>query len=350
MQKTALIAGTTGVVGRALLNHLDAERDWNIVALARRPPDFPTRARFLQVDLANAADAKTKLAGVGAITHVFFAAYAPGATLAEEARHNALLFENLLAAAEAAAPASLQHVQLIHGSKWYGNHLGPYRTPAREDDPGHMPPNFYFDQQAHVIERQRGKPWTWSSLRPHGICGHAVGSSLNQLTAMAVYASIAKHLGQPLRFPGKPGAFNAVYQMTEAAYLARGMVWTATQPQCANQVYNFTNGDFLRWCNLWPKLARFFEMEPGPVQAIPLQSQMADKDVLWRDIQARHGLEPVPLDQLVNWRFADFVFNCEYDQMSDLTKVRNAGWMGANDSEAMYIRLMQGLREQRIIP
>jgi hypothetical protein len=35
----------------------------------------------------------------------------------------------------------------VHGAKWYGMHIGPYRTPAREGDPRHMPPNFYYDQQ-----------------------------------------------------------------------------------------------------------------------------------------------------------------------------------------------------------
>ncbi len=260
------------------------------------------------------------------------------------------MFENLLAQVEANCAETLSHVQVIHGSKWYAAHLGPYKTPAREDDPPHMPPNFYFDQQAHVIERQRGKSWTWSILRPHGICGLAIGSSLSQLTAMAVYASIAKHLGHPLRWPGKPGAFTAVYQMTEAAYLAKGMVWTATSVQCANQVYNFTNGDYLRWNNLWPHIARFFEMEPGQIQSIKFETFMADKEDLWREIRTRHQLANHRLDQLVNWRFADYVFNCEYDQMSDVTKIRNDGWMGANDSQVMYVRLLQGLRDRRIIP
>jgi cob(I)alamin adenosyltransferase len=34
-----------------------------------------------------------------------------------------------------------------------------------------------------MSERQRGKRWTWSALRPHGVCGLAIGSSMNQLTA-----------------------------------------------------------------------------------------------------------------------------------------------------------------------
>lgn len=350
VKKTALIAGTTGVVGRALLEYLEKDGDWEIVALSRRPPDFPTRARFISVDLADRSDASAKLASVEGITHVFYAAYAPAKSLAEEAVLNAAMFETLLDEVVRASGTTLEHVHLVHGSKWYGNHLGPYKTPAREDDPGHMPPNFYFDQQAHVIARRDGQPWSWSISRPHGICGLAIGSSLSQLTALAVYASIAKHLGHPLRFPGKPGAFTAVYQMTEAAYLAKGIVWMATSPQCRNQVYNFTNGDFLRWENLWPKIARFFEMEPGRVQSISFQTFMSDKDDLWRTIRQKHGLAEFRLDQLVNGRFADYVFNCEYDQMSDLTKIRNAGWMGANDSEAMYVRLLKDLRDKRVIP
>ncbi len=350
MTKTALIAGALGVVGRALLNFLEQEQDWEIIALSRRSPDFPTRARFIPTDLGDPADCAKKLGALDQVTHVFFTAFAPGATLAEEAAHNAAMLENLIGALENNGAPSLQHVHLMHGSKWYGNHLGPYKTPAKEDDPGHLPPNFYFDQQAWIAERQKGKSWTWSAFRPHGICGLAIGSSMNQLTAMALYATIMKHLGRPLRFPGTPGFFNAVYQMTEANYLATGMVWAATSESCANSAFNFTNGDYLRWCHLWPKVACFFEMEADGVQSVSLQSMMADKEPLWQKIRTEHGLRDYTLAQLTNWAFADFVFGCGYDQMSDLTKIRNAGWTGANDSEAMYLRLLQGLRDQRMIP
>ena len=42
--------------------------------------------------------------------------------------------------------ASLRRVVLVTGTKYYGSHLGPFKTPARESDPRHMPPNYYFDQ------------------------------------------------------------------------------------------------------------------------------------------------------------------------------------------------------------
>jgi nucleoside-diphosphate-sugar epimerase len=125
MKRTALIAGTTGVVGRALLEHLEQDTSWEIIALSRRPPDFPTRARFLSVDLSDPSDTAAKLGHLRGVTHVFFAAYAPAASLAEEARLNAAMFENFLKAVEHSSTATLEHVQVVHGSKWYAAHLGP---------------------------------------------------------------------------------------------------------------------------------------------------------------------------------------------------------------------------------
>jgi hypothetical protein len=31
----------------------------------------------------------------------------------------------------------------------------------------HLPPNFYYDQQDLVTERQKGKQWNWSASRPY---------------------------------------------------------------------------------------------------------------------------------------------------------------------------------------
>ena len=41
------------------------------------------------------------------------------------------------------------------------------------------------------------------------------------LPAIAVYATISRELGLPLRFPGKPGAYNAIYQVTKYERILR---------------------------------------------------------------------------------------------------------------------------------
>ena len=44
-------------------------------------------------------------------------------------------------------------------------------------------------------------------------------------TAIAVYAAISRELGLPLRFPGKPGAFDTIYQVTEFTHFANAALW-----------------------------------------------------------------------------------------------------------------------------
>ena len=68
---------------------------------------------------------------------------------------------------------------MLEGVKWYGYHLGAYRTPAREDDPPCVPAYFYEAQHAHVLQAQRGQSWTWSTTRPGAVCGYANGARLN---------------------------------------------------------------------------------------------------------------------------------------------------------------------------
>ena len=98
-------------------------------------------------------------------THVFYCALQARPTWAEHNAPNLAMLVNAVDAIDAAS-SRLQHVHLAEGTKFYGTHLGPFRTPAREDDPPHMLPNFYFDQEMWLRERQRGASWSWSALRP----------------------------------------------------------------------------------------------------------------------------------------------------------------------------------------
>jgi nucleoside-diphosphate-sugar epimerase len=347
---TALIAGALGVVGRALVEHLEDDPDWRVIGLSRRAPDFGTSATFLSVDLLDAADTKAKLGGLADVTHVFFTPYAPRATFAEEVAPNLAMLTNLVGTVEAAAPG-LAHIQLMQGAKWYGVQFGaPYKTPAKEDDPRHMPPNFYYDQQDWLVERQKGKAWSWSALRPHGVWGFSVGSEMNMLTAIAVYAAISKELGLPLRWPGDPRTLDVVYQITDVALLAKAMVWAATDPRAANQPFNMTNGDYTRWSWLWPRIAAFFDMETAPGPHVSLAAVMADKKALWDDIVEKHQLRRYRMDELTTWRFADYAFRNANDQMSSLTKARQAGWTETWDTEETIVQQLDRMRRDRIIP
>ena len=77
---------------------------------------------------------------------------------------------------------------------------------------------------------------------------------------------------------------------------------------------------------------------------------MADKAGLWERMTARHGLRPIPYDQLVAWPFADYVFNSDWDVVSDLTRCRQHGFHRNVDTHEMLDRLLRQFRASRIVP
>ncbi len=347
--RKALVVGATGVTGRSILQQLVASGRWDVVSVSRRVPDVSGAFRHLSVDLLDAEACRVALAREPEVSHVFYTAYVEKPTWAETVGPNVTMLTNVLDAVEATSSA-LAHVNLMHGTKWYGNHLGPFKTPAKESDPRHMPPNFYYNQHDLVSRRQRAASWSWTTARPHGICGFARGNPMNLVMVLAVYASICKALGLPLRHPGSEGNARALYQVTDSRHLARAVEWMATEPACANQDFNVTNGDVFRWQHLWPRIAEYFQMPLAPPQAIRLEEMMADKGPVWERLVADHDLQPIPWRELVSWGYGDFVFGPEFDIVSSTTKLRQFGFGEALDSEDMFLRLFAELRAARVIP
>jgi nucleoside-diphosphate-sugar epimerase len=353
MKKTAVVVGALGVIGRYVVEKLASLPDWQVIGLSRRKGEDRERVRYVPVDLLDLRDVEAKLAGLKEATHVFYAAFQASSGAAANFATNIAANRDMLVHSVSAidrASSRLERVVLVTGTKYYGSHLGPFKTPAREDDPRHMPPDFYFDQIDWLTGYQGGKRWNWVELRPQTLCGFSPGSPMSIVPAIAVYAAISKELALPLRFPGKPGAWRSIYQVTESTQLAAAALWAATEPRCANQAFNITNGDYFRWCHLWPKIAEAFEMPLAEPQTISLTQHMADKAPLWDRMVAKHGLKPHRFEEIAAWPFADYVFGCDWDVMSSVTKSRRYGFHDVVDSEEMFVRLLARFRAERIVP
>ena len=350
-KQKALIAGATGVVGRNLLKHLLAIGGWEITALSRRKPDVQGAYEHITVDLMDTAQCKAKLSHLSDVTHVFFAAVTTNSDPLAPAlvSHNLTLLCNVVETIEPIA-TGLQHIHFMQDTKWYGSHLGPFKTPALEDDPRHMPPNFYYNQWDYMVERQRGKSWTYTSARPHAISGFAIGNPSNLTMVIGIYAVISKALGLPLCHPGTAENYRALYQCTDSGLLARAMVWMATTPRCANQDFNITNGDLIRWEHLWPKLAQHFNMVSGARRQINLVKTMADKGPVWDSVVKKYGLRPIAYQDIVRWPYGDFVFTPGYDVISNVSKLRQFGFHESVDTEEMFYRLWNDMRAEKVLP
>jgi nucleoside-diphosphate-sugar epimerase len=347
--KKALVAGALGVTGRTLINYLASLGDWEVIGLSRRSPEFRTTAKFIAVDLLNRSEVETRLGGIDDITHVFFAALQPAADFFAEVAPNLAMLTHTVETVERNS-GTFRKVVLIEGAKFYGAHLGPYKTPAKETDFRHLPPNFYYNQEDYLRERSVGTVWSWAALRPSCICGFAVGNPMNMATVIAVYAALCKELKLPLRFPGSLGAYRALMEMTDAELLAKAIVWAGENESCDGQAFNITNGDFTRWENIWPRIAEYFKMEYAPPQRFPLAKFMSDKEPLWKDLVKKYELLDYSFREAAAWEFGEAIFNLEYDVMSDTTKARHFGFHECVDTEEMLLRLFTQFQKMRFIP
>jgi nucleoside-diphosphate-sugar epimerase len=349
-KRVALVIGPTGAIGGPLAEALARRKDWRVYGMSRNPPPHAGSFTHVAGDLADPASCRRALARIEPVTHAFFAARAPfreGGV--EDVEANVAMLAATLDALEPRAQA-LAHVHLLEGTKWYGMHLGPYPTPSREDDPRHLPPNFYYDQQDLLSARAIRGGFDWSASRPSYICDFAPRRARNLITVLGAYAAICRELGVPLDFPGTERAYSVLAELSDATSLAEAIVFIATHEAGSNAAFNVTNGDSFRWSRLWPLLAQWFGIACGVPRHIRLATWMADKGPVWDRLTERHGLQRRSLESLASWEFADFVFEKQWDLLSDVGRLRRAGFNACVDSIAMIRDQLERYRDAGLLP
>ena len=351
--RVAVVAGATGAAAKRLVEVLLADPDWEVVGLCRNLPALKRqRLSYIACDLTDPASTRAALARCPQATHLFYTArakFSDASAGVEDVAGNRAMLANLLDGAEAAA-SGLEHVHLVEGTKWYGMHLGAMRLPHREDDPRHMPPNFYYDQQDLLSARAAGARWSWSASRPGFLYDFAPERPRNLVPLIGAWAALCAELRLPLDFPGKPACYDALMEATDATQLARGLKWMASAPAARNEAFNLTDGSLFRWSGLWPKIARLYGLECGVPRPLRLGEWMADKGPVWERIVQRHGLVAQPMAAVVTWGFGDFLWGLEHDVVSSMTKIRQAGFHDTLDTEAEILAHLQRYREARILP
>lgn len=354
--RTALIAGSTGIVGRNLAEHLTAQPGWRVLGLARRPIGME-KVEPIAADLTDPASLGQALADAQP-THIFFTSWLRQATEAENIRVNAGMVRNLL---DAVRPAkTLQHVALVTGLKHY---LGPFEaygkgelpaTPFREEQPRLPIENFYYAQEDEVFAAAERDGFAWSVHRPHTIVGFAVGNAMNMGVTLAAYATLCRETGQAFVFPGSETQWNSLTDMTDARLLAAQLAWASTTPAAFNQAFNVVNGDVFRWKWMWERLAGWFGVEaaPYPRQIATLESQFAAMDApkLWREIAAKYDLAEPDLNRLTSAWHTDADLGRPIEVVTDISKSRRLGFREYQATDESFFDLFTKLRTARFIP
>jgi nucleoside-diphosphate-sugar epimerase len=347
-QMSVAVLGAAGTIGQAVVEEF-SEQGHIVTALARRESIWPESVRYERMDLWDVVGTTETMRAIGSHDAVVFAAYQDGPDIGGIVGPNVELLRNALDAVRAAGWET-RHVTLYQGGKYYGAHIGPFKTPAKESDPRLPGPNFYYAQQDLLEARAESDGFGYSIFRPEAVCGIAPGNPLNLLLVIAVYAAICREVGIPMRFPGTRGNYEALYQVTDAGLLGRATVWGATSDTAHREAFNIANGDHLRWVHLWPELAKMLEVEPGPQHHLSLALHMADYSDVWKGITKRHGLKTIPYESIVNFAFGDFIWGNSYDNVFSMVKLRQAGFGEHMDTELMFASLFNRLRLEHLIP
>jgi nucleoside-diphosphate-sugar epimerase len=347
--RQALVVGASGLLGTNFVRHLRGAGGWHITTLSRRPAAGLEPDAHIALDLLDGPECTRIGPTLEGMTHVFFLprVVQKGYQIAVEP--NLAMLRNLV---DFLVPSArrLEHIQLMHGCNWYGVHLGPFKTPAKETDPRPAIENFYYGQHDYLTAKQKGQRWTWSTIRPHFVNGVAVGSPSNLVGLLGTYAAIQRELGEPLHFPGREAAFDAPLTHAHIDIVSKAMVWAATDPRCANQDFNVANGDYFRWRDAWRKVTAHFGMSAGRPAALKLEDLMRDKAPVWDRIVERHGLRRIVFEQAADWAFADSIFRLEWEQTMSVVKAHQHGFCQMLDSEQALLGLLAEYRAQKLLP
>jgi nucleoside-diphosphate-sugar epimerase len=360
-QKKVLIAGATGLVGYAAMKHFASEPDCEVIAVSRRRPDETFGARWLPLDLTDAAACAKLAPECAGVTHLVYAALHERPELVagwqedEQIRTNEAMLQNLFDPLESVAPG-LRHVTLLQGTKAYGVHVRPLTVPARENrSEMHEQRNFYWNQERYLRARQAGKAWRWSILRPVLIVGDSVGSAMNVIPALGVYAAMMRRAGKTaLDYPGGGGR---VAQAVDADLLARAIAWSGESEQAKNEIFNVTNGDVFVWPNVWPAIADALGFEAGVHVPLRLDTEIRLREDDWAAIRTAHGLKSGTLKEFVglSFEYADYTMGYGRDTpgpaaLVSTIKLMQAGFHEVMDTEAMFRKCFAEMQAKRLLP
>ena len=355
--KQVLIAGASGLVGRGAIRAF--ARDCEVIAVSRRQPEGVGNVRFIAVDLFDADACREVFSRLKDVTHLVFAALyeKDGGLLAswldpEQIEGNAAMLRNLFEPLSAVAK-NLQHVTLLQGTKAYGAHVRPLPLPAREDrDELKSQPNFYWNQEDYLREKQRGANWTFTILRPQIIFGDALGAAMNPIAAFGLYGALLKEMGEPLHYPGGTGS---VFEGVDADLVGRAIRWASESEAARDQAFNITNGDVMVWRNVWPAIADALGMKVGADRPALLARTLPPRAGEWDKIRTKYDLQAPDLMAFAgkSLDYVDLLMAGDAVRLPILVstvKLRRAGFTEMIDSEAMLRNAIAQMQARKLLP
>ncbi len=356
LMKKVLVVGATGLIGKETIKKFVEQNNVEVVGVSRRPVEVKGMTH-LQVDLTDERQCNELFSQLTDVTHVVYAALyekpklTAGWTDEEQIEMNKRMIKNVLEPLEKASRKTLKHITLLQGTKAYGGHVREFKIPAKEgiSDARDLP-NFYWEQQHYIEELQVGKGWNWTILRPQIVVGESIGSPMNVISAIGVYASLLKEEGLPLYYPG---TVSSIIEFTDVSLLAEAIVWAGESEAAKNEIFNITNGDVSGFKHLWDAIAESFGMEPGEHKPMYLHQELSKKEKEWDMIRKKYALNSPKLMDFVgqSFQFVDrYMHELKYPLIVSAIKIRKAGFDRFVDSEEMIRKWFKTYKQNKLLP
>ena len=358
-----LVAGASGVIGTAAVEHFARAPGWTVTALSRRAPVVSEDLAFrhVAVDLADPAACAAAVDALPPVTHLVYAAAREAPGLVSGWRDEGLMAQNGRMFANLLDPladsGALAHAIVLQGTKAYGAHRHPVSVPAKEDRPRDDHPNFYWLHEDHARERGRAKGFAVTLFRPQILLGSAPGVAMNPTAAIGAYAALCAATGRPFAFPG---AATSLWEMVDAGVLAQAFAWAFTTPAAAGEIYNVTNGDVLVLADVWAELAAALGLADGgrdeDLRLVELFAQ-DDAATTWEALVRRHDLRVPDLPALLgeSHHYVDLLLSPRIAAKSvpvllSTIKLRQAGFGGCKDSLASLVDSIRAMADRMLLP
>ncbi|RYE02836.1 MAG: NAD-dependent epimerase, partial [Sphingobacteriaceae bacterium] len=125
----------------------------------------------------------------------------------------------------------------------------------------------------------------------------------------------------------------------------------STTDAAANQAFNITNGDVFRWSWLWQQIADWFGVEAAGFDGTihPLEQEIANDELLWKEIAAKYNLKEPVLNRLASAWHTDLDLGRPIEVMTDMSKSRKMGFTVYQPTNESFFDLFEKLREEKLI-
>ncbi|KFY76024.1 hypothetical protein V499_04141 [Pseudogymnoascus sp. VKM F-103] len=396
---TAVITGANGISGQHMLRVLlqSPERWMKIICISRRLPFMkdgavPGVVEHIALDFLDTPQAIANVLrerGVKA-DYVFFFSYVqvdpePGAPIWSNAqelcRVNTLLLSNFL---ESLALNSIKprRFMLQTGAKHYGGQFGSNLAPQEESDPRVLlEPNFYYDQEDCLWAYCKKHDIKWNVIRPAFILGAVPDAAMNVCFPLAVYASVRRHLGQPLDFPYDLTAWDMSVTQSSALLNSYLEEWAVLTDGAANEAFNASDDGIFTWSKFWPLLASWYGLDyirpddegkykdlilphnppprgygpPGKIRyrfSLTEWAKQPEVTQAWKDIAQQNDLSVKELHDVDRiFGFTDFAMSVSWPGASlSMAKARKLGWHGYVDSNESVREVLLDFEKLGMIP